>query len=312
MDLEGSYTGAGTLSDPFLGLFNSDCGLLAVDDDGGAGVNSRLSVVVPDDGQFVLAVTLCCDGGFSGGGVGTYLLSLTQLMTIDSISGQLVNATTSAPLSGSYPTYASAYLLRCNDGNCFEYVSYVQAGDDGSFSFELDQYGNSLAVGTYQVQAYANGFEPFGSEICNYSIEITNRGVGRRYNGQAWSIVEFYHPTNNYAVTRFQVGRNGFRNPLPEQLNLKRGQSETLTFKLEVPASAPVGSTVCTYIAVGKDPVPKFNSQGNRPIFCSYKHSDGVMAMSAKESRKWLEKRKNRDRTFTKRPDRGFDESRPF
>ena len=459
VDLEGSYIYGGTLSDPFLGMFNSDCALLAINDDAN-GLNSRLVVVVPDDGVFILGVTNCCDSAFIGGGFGSYRLTLDVFSAIDSISGRLVNANTGEPVSGADPTYASANLLRCNDGNCFEYVSYVQAGDDGSFSFELDQYGNSLAVGTYQVQAYANGFEfyagapfdvaegemknlgdlplvplqfigtisgrlvdsvtnnplpgnvppypylllnrcedwgcygvvyvvpddmgnftiagnnyylspgtyqlvgfaqqdyqqatsaqftvaafqdvnfgdfaltpfpiqfgaiqacdiPFGSETCNYSIEITNRGVGRRYKGQAWSIVEFYDPTNNGSVTRFQVGRNGFRNPLPEQLNLKRGQSETLTFELDVPASAPVGATVCTYIAVGKGPVPQFNSQGDRHIFCSYKQSDGVVAMSAKESRKWLEKRKNRDsqsnglqdRNFTKRPNRGFDESRPF
>ena len=159
---------------------------------------------------------------------------------------------------------------------------------------------------------------PFGSETCNYSIEITNRSAGRRYKGQAWSTVDFYDPTDNGSVTRFQVGRNGFRNPLPEQLNLKRGQSETLTFELDVPASVPVGSTVCASIAVGKDPVPQFNSQGDRSIFCSYKQSDGVVAMSAKESRKWLEDRKNRDRrsnglqdrTFMERLNRGSDKRR--
>ena len=132
VDLEGSYTGAGTLSDPFLGLFNSDCALLAINDDTN-GLNSRLAVVVPDDGLFVLGVTACCDSEFIGGGFGSYLLTLDVLRTIDSIGGRLVNATTGVAISGLDPTYASVYLVRCSNGNCFEYVAYQQVGTDGSF-----------------------------------------------------------------------------------------------------------------------------------------------------------------------------------
>ena len=49
VDLEGSSTGAGTLGDPFLGLFDSDCNILAINDDSN-GLNSRLIITIPEDG----------------------------------------------------------------------------------------------------------------------------------------------------------------------------------------------------------------------------------------------------------------------
>ena len=57
-DHEGQTTGAGTLSDPFLGLFDSGCNLLASNDDT-IGLNARLSFDVPSDGVFILAASSC-------------------------------------------------------------------------------------------------------------------------------------------------------------------------------------------------------------------------------------------------------------
>ncbi|MCE3249508.1 MAG: Bacterial pre-peptidase C-terminal domain [Geminicoccaceae bacterium] len=48
-ELEAEPTGQGTLPDPFLGLFDSDCNLIAANDDSGT-LNSRLRFVVPEDG----------------------------------------------------------------------------------------------------------------------------------------------------------------------------------------------------------------------------------------------------------------------
>ncbi len=82
-DLEGQATGAGTLGDPFLGFFGSSesgCALFARDDDGGVGLNSRLAFSIPADGVFVLAVTRCCDGNFTDGGVGSYRLSIQEVL----------------------------------------------------------------------------------------------------------------------------------------------------------------------------------------------------------------------------------------
>jgi len=80
VDLEGQSTGKGTLGDPFLGFFDSSCNLIALNDDGGVGLNSRLHLTIPADGVFVLAVTRCCDGSFTEGGEGSYQLSIQEVL----------------------------------------------------------------------------------------------------------------------------------------------------------------------------------------------------------------------------------------
>lgn len=157
-DLEGAPSGQGTLGDPFLGLFDSACNLVAVNDDSGS-LNSRLIFDVPLDGIVVLGVTACCDAGFTGGGEGSYLLSLNRLAPIDSISGRIVDGDTGTALSGQDFPFASVQLLRCDAFGCGEFVGFQQADFDGRFSFTSDQFGNVLSAGTYQVQASAAGFE---------------------------------------------------------------------------------------------------------------------------------------------------------
>ena len=81
VDLEGQGTGQGTLGDPFLGAFDSGCNLIALNDDGGGNLNSRLVITIPADGILVLGVTICCDAGFTEGGSGTYLLSVQEFVS---------------------------------------------------------------------------------------------------------------------------------------------------------------------------------------------------------------------------------------
>lgn len=446
VDLEGAFTNAGTLANPLLGLFNSECVLIAANDDSGGGQNSRLVVTVPYDGTFILGVTECCDYDFAGGGLGSYLLTLDNVKFIDSISGRLVNADPGDPGPIVDPAYASVYLLRCSGGDCYEYVGYQQADIDGRFTFQQDWYGNPLTTGTYRIEVQAYGFEnftsepfdvaegeardlgelgltpiqiigsvsgrlidvtsgdalsgynppyayvnlercedwgcypvvgigaddsgyfrfdgvawflqpgtyqlsayaqdyrtatsnqftvaadedidfgdfaltpyplqfgatqacdlPFGGETCTYSIEVTNRGTDRRYKGQAWSSVQFYDPANNYAETRFQVGRGGIENPKPENLNLKRGQTETLSFELDIPSSVPIGSLICAFITAGQKPAAQFSNQGSRFIFCSQKDSSGVIPMPEKEGRKRLHELRQRDRESGGGPEREFE-----
>ncbi len=163
-DHQGASSGQGTLGDPLLGLFDSSCNLLAVNDDF-AGLDSRLVFDVPGDGVFVLAATAFPDFQFTGAGEGSYLLSVASLATIDSIFGRLVNADDGSPLSGDAPTFAAAFLLRCQDGFCFEFVASQNTDAAGNFRFDTDFNGNALSAGSYQLQAFANGFEFFVSEI---------------------------------------------------------------------------------------------------------------------------------------------------
>jgi PKD repeat protein len=76
IDLEGQSTGKGTLYDPFLGAFERSCGLIAATDTGGVGLNARLTLTIPADSVIILAVTACCDFGFTQGGFGSYQLTI--------------------------------------------------------------------------------------------------------------------------------------------------------------------------------------------------------------------------------------------
>ena len=79
VDYEGEATGKGTLSDPLLGLFDSSCNLIDLNDDNGDNLNSRLTFPVPADGIFILAATSFEDFGFTGDGCcsGSYTLTIT-------------------------------------------------------------------------------------------------------------------------------------------------------------------------------------------------------------------------------------------
>ena len=75
IDLEGTPTGAGTLSDPYLrGVYNSQGNLIGgtTDDDGGSGRNSRVLYEATEDGIHYVSA------GAYGAGKGTYKLSVTE------------------------------------------------------------------------------------------------------------------------------------------------------------------------------------------------------------------------------------------
>lgn len=431
-DLEGASTGQGTLPDPYLGLFDSACNLIAANDDSGS-LNSRLLFEAPADGVVVLGVTACCDVDFQGGGEGSYLLSLVRLAAIDSISGRIVDADTGVALPGEEFPFASVELQRCDAFGCFEFVNFAQADADGRFQFSTDQFGNALSAGTYQVQAFAAGFESFssgpfdvgegvaldlgdlplnriqyigtvsgravdavtgdpltgfmppfaviflercefgscfaiaaanpdldghftfdgaifaippgifrlrgiaddynesvspeftvgafedvdtgdlaltpfpiqfgsvqecaippGGGLCEFSIRASNRGPGR-YRGETWATVDVFAPGAS-RNTRFQVGNVGSVNPMPRRINLKQGENTTLAFQLDVPASVQDGTLVCITIAVGRDPAPQFDTQGDRFISCAVKQAGDFEMMSDKEGR-----RRYRDRAGTTR-----------
>ena len=140
-ELLGSGSGVGTLVDPFLGLFDSQCNLLAANDDSSLGLESRIDFEVPADGVFILAATGCCDNEFIGahGQEGSYQLGILEPPTaIGSISGRVVDELTGEPLSGVELPYAFAELIGCSDAGCFNYVSGLPVDADGMFRVETD------------------------------------------------------------------------------------------------------------------------------------------------------------------------------
>lgn len=163
IDHEGASTGAGTLPDPLLGVFDSACQLIALNDDTGS-LNSRVVVEVPADGQLVVAATAYPDFDFVGSGEGSYRLTVDEFAAIGTISGRLVDAVTGDPLPGVDFPFASAELVRCDDFGCFEFVAFDPADADGNFFFATDFNGAPLGEGTYRVQAFASNYDTLVTE----------------------------------------------------------------------------------------------------------------------------------------------------
>jgi hypothetical protein len=158
VDLEGQATGKGTLSDPLMGFFDSNCNLIAYNDDY-MNLNSRLIITVPPDGVLIIAATSCPDYDFAGNGnsIGTYQLTLSRFAVIDSISGSVVDSDTGSALGN-----ADVVLHQCTNATdpstCYPVNSTSVNYDDGTFSFSMDWYGRQLAEGIYLVVASAQGY----------------------------------------------------------------------------------------------------------------------------------------------------------
>lgn len=167
VDLEGLASYKGTLGNPYLGQFDSDCNLAGADDDGGEGANARMEFGAPDNGTVILGVTGCCDGDFSGAHDqgGTYRLTVREMAYAGSITGRVVDGDSGLPLPGDTDPYAGVYLFRCASDECYELVSSQATDGAGSFRFDRDVSGNPLFGGRYKLEAYANGYITGSSNV---------------------------------------------------------------------------------------------------------------------------------------------------
>jgi hypothetical protein len=152
------------LGDPFLGLFDVDCNLLAWNDDF-LGLNSRLDFEVPagGDGYYILAASGCCDTAFDGNHSqqGAYRLRVSMPPEpIQAITGRLIDAVTGAPLPGNAPPYTSVELIRCNVDGCFQWLIHTNPDEFGVFRFETDSSGLPIEPGQFLVRAYAEVYAP--------------------------------------------------------------------------------------------------------------------------------------------------------
>jgi hypothetical protein len=311
VDLEGQGTGKGTLIDPLLGLFDSNCNLIATDDGSGGFLNSRLEIAIPSDGVFILAATLCCDSGFFGGGNGSYQLTVTPVQFIGSITGFVTDAVTGKPVRGDQLPYAYVGLLYCTQFGCSG-VNDQAAGQDGRFTFTSDYNGAPLRVGNYLVAVSADQYEPsevevlnvgdgehrdlgnlpltsypvrfsdfVGCEIpsegglCEFSVKITN-GLSRRFSGKAWSMI---HADGTGALINF----THFQTDSPLDVSLDPGKSRTLRFRFRVREPVADGALICGTVFVGQNPSAQFTTLGRADLFCAVKGSNGFTLMSAQD-----------------------------
>jgi 5-hydroxyisourate hydrolase-like protein (transthyretin family) len=311
IDLEGQATGKGTLGDPYLGFFDSNCNLIATDDDGGESLNSRLEITIPDDGVFVLAATLCCDGGFAGGGSGSYQLTVAPVQFLGSISGLVTDAVSGKPLRGDVLPYANVGLLHCTQFGCSG-VNNQAAGADGRFNFTSDYSGAPLRVGNYLVIVNADQYEPYqvdaqnvgeaenrdlgnipltsypvrfsdfqgcdipsGGDVCEFSVKITN-GLSKRFAGKAWSLIYGSGTGSLINFTHFQTNT-------PLDVSLDPGKGRTLRFRFRVREQVADGAVICATVYVGQNPNAHFNTVGRADLFCVVKGSTGFTLMSEQD-----------------------------
>jgi hypothetical protein len=257
-------------------------------------LDSQLVVPIPSDGILVLGVTAYPDGGFVGGGVGTYLLNIEALAPIGSISGRIVDAVSRQP-----PAFSDVRLLRCTDvGGCSD-VSFLVAGPDGGFRFSFDFAGQPLEAGTYLIIASAPQYQstqtdpfavregedrelgdvrlqpypvqfsdpvpcaniPAGGGICRYSVRLTNR-LRSKMQGAAWSIVQAVGIGSLLNYTVVQTDK-------PKKLTLQAQESKIVQFEFKVPAKVSPGAYICADVFFGDDrQQPLFNTLGQTSMFC--------------------------------------------
>lgn len=297
VNLDGLEAGKGTLEDPFLGLFDSQCNLLTFNDDS-ADVNSQLIFTVPTDGVFILAATACCDSDFFGGGNGTYQVTMASFEVVGTISGRIIDKVSGEPLSGVASPFASVSLYRCDELDCL-WVNVQSTDNQGQFQFNADDSGQPLRTGTYQLLVYGDEYElaetdafeldegealeigdillkpfpvgfadiqpcedlPSRGGVCRYSVKLTNRS-GTALKGAAWSVVDGSEIGSLANFTLFQAGRL-------KKVMLEPGESKVVRFKFKVPKRAADGAYICTQVFFGKGRRNlTFKTVGNTSLFC--------------------------------------------
>jgi hypothetical protein len=140
VEVVGADGGGGTLPDPYLAVLTQCGSVLARDDDGGAGADSRL-VVPPHHLHYKVAVTSYPDADLQGFGAtrGTYRLRITPVTANSgSLQGRLIDA------EGSVTNFVTLTLRRCNP-SCDSYVS-SDGTWDGRVSFTGLVPGQRYAV----------------------------------------------------------------------------------------------------------------------------------------------------------------------
>ncbi len=180
IDLQGAYSGQGSLGDPSLGVFDSSCNLVARGDDY-YGPDSRIRATVPADGVVVIAASACCDFSFTGqhGQSGSYRLSIA-LVEETAVRGRLVDAVSRAPLSGSDFNYPRVAIEQCDaatpNASCYPIASYLAPDALGGFLYPANPYDQQLNGGQiYRLTATANGYVPsqqFFTAIARRTVDL--------------------------------------------------------------------------------------------------------------------------------------------
>ena len=170
IDLKGSPTGDGTLSDPYLrGVHDADGNLLAgtTNDDGGAGDNSRVIFTAGADATYYVAA------GTTGYALGTYTLSVTDV---------------AAGVPDDFPAGTGTTGTVAVGGSATGEIDYARDRDwfavtlDAGKTYRIDLKGSSTGDGTLS-NPYLRGVHDADG---NLLAGTTNNNSGAGYNSRVY------------------------------------------------------------------------------------------------------------------------------
>lgn len=153
LSVNGTPTSTDSLT--LIGVFDTSCALLQ------RGTAPSLAVTVPPDGVVIIAVTQIPDYEFRGGGVGAYEIGIRALESIGSITGQVIDAETGAPID--YYQWPTVELAQCLDAECASASPVASTSADwwsGFFILTTSWWGQPLEPGDYRVVVSAHGYQP--------------------------------------------------------------------------------------------------------------------------------------------------------
>ena len=165
IDLEGSPSGAGTLSDPYLrGIYDSDGNLIGgtTDDHSGAGLNSRMSFTPGEDGTYYVSA------GANGHYTGTYTLSVSELPSDPHTAG--TGTTGRVAVDGS----VTGEIDHADDRDWFAVT--LEAGT----TYRIDLEGSPSGAGRLSDPYLRGIYDSDGNLIGG----TTNDDLGAGYNSQ--------------------------------------------------------------------------------------------------------------------------------
>ena len=311
------------LGDPFLGLFDRDCNLLAWNDDSLLSLNSRLTFEVPagGDGYFILAASGCCDFAFDGSHPhqGAYRLRVAPPPEpIQAITGRLVDAASGAPLPGNAPPYSYVELFRCTVDGCFAAISSTWPDEFGVFRFEIDFVGLPLDPGQFLVRAYANEYTPaevgpfdvasgetadlgdiglqpppFVFENIVPCMDIPATGGKCSYSVDIRSNIDVAVKGLGWSIINACCGTSplGYTLfPADQNRNVTLGAHKvrTLSFSFNVPGDVSAGTYMCADAWFSDRTTDYFGTLRSQPLFCVMKQYDAFTIVDAKTAASML------------------------
>ncbi|MBH67104.1 MAG: hypothetical protein CMM58_02005 [Rhodospirillaceae bacterium] len=197
IDLRGSTSGVGTLTDPLLRVLDANSQVLAENDDGGSGFESSLNFTASSTGEVFLEA-----GAFSSSQTGTYQLDVSQTGVSTASLGDLIGQTAAhAPLASLGTIFGGAIDF---DGDRDMYQFSLTAGSTYQFNIR----GSHSSHGTlWDPQAFLYGEngellaqdDDSGTGF-DSSISYTAQDTGSYYLDVVANIGHLSHATGTYSV----------------------------------------------------------------------------------------------------------------